>query len=108
MQNLEDQVRRYREIGDIIEELEQEKKFLSTAILEQMLDKKERVAEFTVRKVQRLTFKTSLEEARSLLATKTEEVVDKDKLKELYLAGTEVPGATTHHFLNVSLKTSDL
>jgi hypothetical protein len=47
---------------------------------------------FTVTRFKKTTFKTTLEEARNLGATKTEEKPDSKKLKTLHEAGVDVPG----------------
>ena len=105
---LEEEIRLYKELSQKIAELEQQKKELGLLILEQMIEKTMTVEEYVVRRYDRLSFKTSLEEARVLSATKIEEVIDKDKLKELHQAGQMIPGTSSSQFIQVSLKKESL
>lgn len=100
--NLEEQVKRYKEISRKIEELEQQKKALGAAIMQQVQGKSLRVADYLVKRYMRLSFKLSLEEARALNATKIEEVVDKDKLKTLYHPNYPIQGISEVHYIQIS------
>lgn len=101
---LEEQVRRYKEIMRQVEELEKERKAISASIMERMKGGKLLlVADYVVRKIQKFTYAVSIEEARKLNATKMEERIDKDKLKSLYAAGSEVKGLSHFHYLQVSI-----
>lgn len=55
----------------------------------------------TVTKVKKVYFSTSLEDARLLGATKTEEKVDDAKLRTLHNSGANVPGVRTTQYLMV-------
>ena len=100
--SLEELVQIYKELALQIAELELKKKGLGLAILEQMSGKTASVAGYTVRRYDRLSIKTSLEEARELGATKMEEVLDKDVLKKLHELGHPVPGISPISFIQVS------
>ena len=76
---LEEQISAYKEIGKKIDELEEKKKTLGVAIMQQMQGKKMEVAGYVVRRYSRLSIKISLEEARTLNAVKLEETIDKNK-----------------------------
>lgn len=102
--SLEEQIREYQAVVSQIGELEEKKQLLGQAILEQMSAKTLSMAGCTVRRYDRLIFRTPLEKARELGAVKTEEVLDKEALKKLYQAGEPVPGVSTTSFIQVSLK----
>jgi regulator of replication initiation timing len=59
----------------------------------------ELIGEYSVTRAKRITFKTSVEEARQLGAIKT--AVDTDVLRKLYNKGVEVPGAIETYYLSV-------
>lgn len=101
--NLEGQINAYNELRKKIEELEQQKKALGTAIMKQMEGKTMRVADYLVRRYSRLSIKLSIEEARTLDAIKMEETVDKDKIKALYQLGKLVPGVSEIEYIQISL-----
>lgn len=90
--NLEEPVRRHKEISKLIDELEAEKKALGKVILSAMSEKKMNLGSYVVKRCSRLSISATIEEARVYSATKMEEVVDKDRLKELYGLGESVPG----------------
>lgn len=98
---LELYLKAYRELTQQIAELEEQKKQLGQFILQQMKVKTMSVSGYVVRKCERLNVSTPLERAREWKATKMEEVVDKDKLKELYQAGHEIPGISMSQFIQV-------
>lgn len=105
--NLEEKIKKYKELGEKIEELEVLKKELGTSILFEMPEKTVKTTDYLVRCCQRLAIKTSLEEARLFNATKMKETVDKDKIKQLFELGQAVPGISEIHYIQVSnLKTS--
>lgn len=101
---LEEQIRAYQELGRQIAELEEKKRELNLAILQQMSGKTMTAAGCVVRRYERLSFRTPIEKARKLGATKMEEVLDKDVLKKLYEAGEEIPGVALSTFIQVSLQ----
>lgn len=94
-------IRVYRELGQRIAELEEQKKELGRAILQQMKTKTMSVAGYVVRKCERLNVSTDIQKAREWNATKMEEVIDKDKLKQLYQTGHEIPGISISQFIQV-------
>lgn len=100
--NLEQQLKIYRDIGNKIAQLEEQKKSLGAAIMEQMQSDKLVIDDCTVRRYERLNIKTTIEEARSLNAVKTEEVVDKDKIKSLHEQGQPINGISTTRYIVVS------
>lgn len=102
--SLEEQIQAYKELSLYITALESQKKELSNVILEQMSEKTLSIAGYIVRRYDRLSIKTSLEEARQLDATKMEEVLDRDKLKKLHQSGQVIPGVAPAPFIQVSLQ----
>jgi len=88
--------------------LEEKKRELNQAIFQQMSEKKMTVAGCILRKYERLFFRTPIEQARELGATKTEEVVDKEVLKKLYEAGQPVPGVTCSTYVQISAEKKEL
>ncbi len=101
--DFQEQVKRHKEISLQIEELEKEKKALGTAIMNQMQGKTARVSDYLVRRMQRISISTSIEDARILNATKMEETVDKDKIKALYQQGHPVQGVSEVHYIQISM-----
>ena len=99
---LEEQIRAYAEIGKQINELDQQKKALGNAIMQQMEGKTVRVADYLVRRYSRLSIKLSIEEARVFDAVKIEETVDKEKIKALYQLGHPVQGVSETEYISVS------
>lgn len=104
--NLEEQIGKYNEIRKNIDELEQQKKALGIAIMEQMEGKTMQVAGYLVRRYSRLSIKLSLEEARIFNAVKMEEMVDKDKIKALHELGKPVPGVSEIQYIQISRESS--
>jgi predicted phage-related endonuclease len=101
--SLEEQVHQYKTIAKQIDELEAQKKELSLAILQQMKQKTVTLSKYIVRRYERLSYRTPIETAREFNATKMEEVLDKDKLKQMHQSGHAVPGVTQSTFILVSL-----
>ncbi len=106
--SLEEQVQAYKELSRYIADLETQKKELSHAILKQMTEKTLFVAGYIVRRYDRFSIKTSLEEARKFGATKMEEVLDRGKLKKLHQSGQEIPGITPSTCIQISLQTQEI
>ncbi len=102
--SLEEQIQTYKALVRQIAEMDQQRRALGAAILEQMSTKMLSVGGYVVRRYDRLSIKTSLAEARQLEATKMEEVLDKDKLQELHFSGHEIPGVSTASFIQVSVQ----
>lgn len=105
---LEEKVKAYKELGGQIEALEEQKKALAREILQLMpADAKTvRIADYQVRRISRLSIKTSMETATLLGAVKTEEVIDREKIKELYAKGHQVPDVFEIQFIQVSQRAS--
>ena len=80
---LEHQIRLHKELSKKIEEMEEQKRQLGAAIMQQMQSKTLQIPGFIVRHCSRLSIKLTLEEARSFNAVKLEETVDKDTIKAL-------------------------
>ncbi len=102
--SLENDVRSYKELSIKIALLEQEKKTLGSAILEQLCEKSLSIAGYTVRRYHRFSITTDLKEARKFGATKIEEVIDKEKLKKLHQSGEDIPGVSLIPILQVSVQ----
>lgn len=100
--NLEDQVRRHKELSKKIDELESEKKELGAVIIQQMTGKSLNLPGFVVRLYNRLSIKLTVEQARSLDAVKLEETVDKDKVKSLYKDGQAINGVSEIQYIQIS------
>lgn len=99
---MEGLVNAYKKISLSIHDLEEKKKALSEKIMERMHERTIRVAHFSVRKIRRLSIKLSLDEARTLNATKVEEIVDKDKIKDLFQRGESIQGVTEIQYLQIT------
>ncbi len=103
-QKFEEIVRAYRALAVQIAELDDKRKRLGAEIL-QMLSKDVTTcyaADCRVQRCMRLSIKTSLEDARRFGATKHQEVVDKDVIKQLIDAGQVVPDVQMLEFITVS------
>lgn len=57
-----------------------------------------------MRRCERLNISTDLNQARAWEATKMQEVADKDKLKQLYQDGHDIPGISKTCYIQVSSK----
>ena len=100
--SFEEEVQAYKALSLKIKELEEQKKALGELILQQMTIPKAVVCDLLVHRYDRLSFRTSIEEARELSATKMEEVLDKTKLKELYQLGHLIPGVNPYSYIAVT------
>lgn len=100
--NLEEQIKLHKQLSKKIDELEEKRRHLGMTIMLHMQGKSLQVPGFLVRKFSRVSIKTTLEEARSLNATKLEEVIDKDKIKMLHNAGQPVNGISEIQYIQVS------
>ncbi len=101
---LEEKIAAYKDLGKRIDELEQQKKVLVAEIL-QFIPKESKtihVGGYCVKRVRRLSIRTSLETAKLFNAVKLEEVIDKNQLKKLYEQGQQVPDVTEYEFIQVS------
>lgn len=99
--NIEEQIQIYHALVRKIAEMERQKKELGRAILAQIPEKKLAIPGYTVHRYKRFSFKITLEEARKINATKTEEVIDKDKLKELHKEGHPISGISIIEYIQV-------
>lgn len=97
---LEEKILEYKALNAKIKELEESKQKVYQEILSSFPPDKTSIhsENFRVNQYTRLSIKTSLEDARPFKATKTEEVVDKDKIKELVLSGIFVPDVTESRY----------
>jgi hypothetical protein len=97
---LEEKVLAYKDLRAKISALEEERQKIYQEILS-AFPANEKLIEaesFQIKKHTRLNIKTTLEEARAFNATKTDEIVDKDKIKELVFSGTFVPNVTESNY----------
>lgn len=101
--SLEEQVRLHKEISLKIEELEAQKKALGENILSAMNDKSIKIGSYVVKRCSRLSISSTLDQARLFQATKLDEVVDKDKLKQLYNSGTDIPGIKKIEYIQITI-----
>ena len=104
MDEIENKVAAYKELGQKIEELEEQKKKLVEEILTLMPQEAQslRVAHFQVKRIVRLSIKTTLEEAKVWDAIKLEQVLDKQKIKKLFASGQPIPNVSEYQYIQVS------
>lgn len=100
--NLFEQVKLHKEISKKIEELEAQKKELGIKIMEQMTSPVLQLPGYHVKRLNRLSIKLSIENARALNAIILEEAVDKDKIKALYKSGQQIDGVSEISYIQVS------
>jgi hypothetical protein len=100
--DFEEQIRAYHEMGTKIAELEQQRKALGATILQQMQEKTMRVADYVVRRCNKFSIQLTIEEARVFDAVKTEEVIDRAKIKALYGLGKVTQGISETQYVQVS------
>ena len=101
--DLEEQIRQHKEISQQIQELEERKRVLGQSIMQAMPGKSLQLGCYLVRRHSRLSITTKPDEARHFNAIKLEEVVDKDKIKSLYIGGSQIPGVKEIEYIVVSL-----
>jgi hypothetical protein len=101
--DLEKKIAAYKDLGKRIEELERQKKVLVAEILQfiPMETKSIHIAGNCVKRVRRLSIRTSIENAKLFHAVKMQEVVDKEKIKRLYEQGQQIPDVTEFEFIQV-------
>ena len=80
--DLAEKIATYKQLIQQIEMLEEEKRKISQEIISEMPDKKFETAEWKATRYERLSIRPALELARLLDATKMEEQVDKEKIKQ--------------------------
>ncbi|MBX7067601.1 MAG: hypothetical protein K1X28_10265 [Parachlamydiales bacterium] len=102
--SLEEKIIAYKQLMREIEALEERKKLLSQEIISEMPDKKVEIADYRAYRYTRLSIKIPLEEARLLGATRMEEHVDKEKIKELHESGRQIEGVKEFSYLLVTSK----
>jgi hypothetical protein len=103
LMTIESKVAEYIELRSKLEELENQKKRVVAEILE-LIPKGTNTIQLPHCRVKRaslLSIKTSLENAQRLGAIKIKEVVDRDKIKQLYESGQNPPDVTEVHFIQV-------
>jgi tRNA A37 N6-isopentenylltransferase MiaA len=76
------------------DELDAERKQIDERLIEKMDMDAEIILEHEVKKISRTSFDVALPQAQELGATKMNEVVDTNKLKELEKAGAKLPKKT--------------
>jgi len=101
--SLETKIAKYVELRQQIEDLENQKKALVAEVLELLPQETPIVSipGYRIKRASLLTIKTSLESARQFGAVKTKEVVDKEKIKKLYMEGCNPPDVSEVHFIQV-------
>lgn len=105
---LEEKVIAYKRLGKQLEELEEKRKALGKEILGAMTDKKMEVGAYRLSQYARFQISTPLEVARGLQATKMEETLDKDRLKELHGAGQVIEGVQLNTYVSITDKREPL
>lgn len=99
--NLEEQIRLHKSLSQQIEELETRKRELGATILAEMNGKTLRIGPYTVRRISRLSIKMSLDQARTLNATRLTETLDKDKIKDLHASGHPIAGVHIIEYIQI-------
>lgn len=101
--SLESKIAKYVELRRQIEELENQKKALVSEVLEILPQETSTVSipGYRVKRASLLSIKTSLENAKQLGAIKMKEVVDREKIKKLYMEGHNPPDVSEVHFIQV-------
>ncbi|HEY2810066.1 MAG TPA: hypothetical protein VGJ00_01560 [Rhabdochlamydiaceae bacterium] len=101
---LAEKIATYKQLIRQIEQLEEEKRKISQEIIAEMPDKRFETAEFRAICYQRLSIRPSLDLARHLNATKMEEQIDKEKIKQIFHSGVPIEGVEMRSYLLVSAK----
>lgn len=98
-----DKVHAYKQIQRSIEELEAQKKLLGEEILELMPNDLSTVhlSAYRVQRVNRLSIRISVKDAEAFEAVKTEKVVDREKIKQLFKQGENIPGVSEINYIQV-------
>jgi len=102
--DVEKKIADYKDLGRRIEELERQKKVLVAEILQfiPLETKSIHIGGNCVKRVRRLSIRTSIESAKLFQAVKMQEVVDKEKIKRLYEQGQQIPDVTEFEFIQVT------
>lgn len=100
---LDEKIILYKELQAKVKELETQKQKVYQEILGSFSNDQVQLetGQFLLKKFTRFTIKTSIEDARTLEATKTEETVDKDKIKQILYSGGSVPNVTESNYFFV-------
>ena len=105
---LEEKIVAYKELSEQIDLLEERKKALGQEIAAEMTTSSLKFANYKATRYVRLSISMLLDQARLLNATKTQEVIDRKKIKELYYAGQVIDGVKEAYTLMVhKLTTSE-
>ena len=101
--SLETKIAKYVELRQQIEELENQKKALASEVLEMFPPETPTlsVPGYRIKRASLLSIKTSLECAKQFGAIKMKEVVDKEKIKKLYMEGHNPPDVSEVYFIQV-------
>jgi hypothetical protein len=100
--DLSEQVTLHKELSEQIAVLEEQKRVLGIAIMQNMESATLQLPGFVVRRFNRLSIKLSIDEARFFDAVKLEETVDKEKIKALYKSGHPINGVSEINYIQVS------
>lgn len=101
--SLEIKIAKYVELRQQIEELENQKKALASEVLELLPQETSTVSipGYRIKRASLLSIKISLENAKQFGAVKMKEVIDKEKIKKLYMEGHNPPDVSEVHFIQV-------
>jgi hypothetical protein len=99
--SLEAKIAKYVELRQQIKELENQKKALVSEVLELLPQETVSIPGYRIKRASLLSIKTSLESAKQLGAVKMKEVIDKEKIKKLYMEGHNPPDVSEVHFIQV-------
>lgn len=102
--DLAEKIATYKQLIRQIGILEEEKRKISQEIIAEMPEKRFESAEFKAIRYQRLSIRPPLELARLLHATRMEEQVDKEKIKQIFHSGVHIEGVEMRSYLLVSAK----
>ncbi len=106
--SLESKIAKYVELRRQIEELENQKKALVSEVLELLPRETPTISipGYRIKRAFLLSIKTSLEDAKQLGAVRMKEVIDKEKIKKLYMEGHNPPDVSEVHFIQVYTDTA--
>ncbi len=90
-------VEAYAEACEKEEEIKAEKQVIKEELMSRMDTDAEIIGDYSVSKVKRVTFETSVEDARRFGAVK--EAIDTQVLSKVFKAGQEVPGVKVTQYL---------
>lgn len=101
--SLETKIAKYVELRQQIEELENQKKTLVSEVLELLTRETPTVSipGYRIKRASLLSIKTSLEDAKQFGAIKMKEIIDREKIKKLYMEGHNPPDVSEVYFIQV-------